>query len=356
MWRAWDTVSAMVPFKMAFFVAFSLLTVMSCHQPPASETEPPDPKPDVVAPRTVPSGPFLRVLGTAQDGGVPHASCNHEWCRRARTDPRLRRHVASLALVVPSSGLDAEDEARNSIYLVDVSPDIREQLPLLQDLQRAPADRVERAPVNGAMLTHAHIGHYLGLAFFGFEAVHTEGLVVDCTPRMAGFLRDNGPWSQLVSLGNIVPRERPPGEVFALDGVEVVPLAVPHRDELSDTVGYIFRGPTRTALYVPDTDAWAKWPVPLETILDREGITLAIVDATFYGLDELPGRDISQVPHPLITTSMDLLQARVDAGTLGVYFTHLNHSNPALDPESEARQTIERRGFHVLEDGQDLAL
>ncbi len=260
-----------------------------------------------------------------------------------------------MALVIPTGA--REDGGReHTIYLVDVSPDIREQLPMLSSLRSGPRDRVDRAPVDGALLTHAHIGHYLGLAFFGFEAMHTQGLPIDCTPRMAGFLRDHGPWSQLVTLGNITPRERPPGVAFTLDGVEVLPLAVPHRDELSDTVAFLFRGPNRTALYVPDTDAWEKWPVPLETILDREQIDLAIVDATFYSLDELPGRDISQVPHPLITTSMDLLQARVDAGTLAVYFTHLNHTNPAIDATSDARRTIEARGFHVLADGQDLAL
>ena len=53
---------------------------------------------------------------------------------------------------------------------------------------------------------------------------------------------------------------------------------------------------------------------------------------------------------------MDLLQGRVDAGVLEVYFTHLNHSNPALDPDGDARRAIEDRGFAVLAEGQDLAL
>ena len=30
-----------------------------------------------------------------------------------------------------------------------------------------------------------------------------------------------------------------------------------------------------------------------------------------------------------------------------VYFTHLNHTNPALNPESDARKRIEEKGFRI---------
>lgn len=302
-----------------------------------------------------PTGPFLRAVGTAQDGGFPHAACHHDLCRRARQEPRLARLVASLALVLPGEDAGAE-HGRARVYLVDATPDVRAQLDRLIDVRPPPEDRVDRAPVDGVLLTHAHIGHYLGLAFFGFEAVHSQAMPVYCTPRMAAFLRGHGPWSQLVSLGNVALREQAPGSRFDLGPVTVEMLQVPHRDELSDTVAYVFHGPARSALYVPDTDAWSAWPESLETVIDRLSIDIALLDATFYSLDELPGRDLASVPHPLITQSMDLLQDRVEAGTLAVYFTHLNHSNPALDPTSAARSEIERRGFAVLAEGQDLAL
>jgi pyrroloquinoline quinone biosynthesis protein B len=53
---------------------------------------------------------------------------------------------------------------------------------------------------------------------------------------------------------------------------------------------------------------------------------------------------------------MDLLEPLVKRGRLRVYFTHLNHSNPALDPGGEARKSIEARGFRVLEEGDELDL
>jgi pyrroloquinoline quinone biosynthesis protein B len=171
---------------------------------------------------------------------------------------------------------------------------------------------------------------------------------------MAEFLKTNGPWSQLVRLGNIALREFQPGQPFDLEeGVSVKPLQVPHRDEYTDTMAFLIRGPKKTLLYVPDTDSWKAWPKPLLDVLAEEKVDVALLDATFYSPDELPDRDVSKIKHPLITQSMDLLEPLVKAGKLRVYFTHLNHSNPALDPNGAARKAIEKRGFRVLvEDDQ----
>ena len=113
--------------------------------------------------------PFLRTLGTAQDGGFPHAACACDRCSRARREPGFRRYIASLALVLPTDG---------RTFLFDATPDLRPQLRALEDVTHPPTDRVDRQPLEGVFLTHAHIGHYLGLAFFGYEAIHTRPLDV----------------------------------------------------------------------------------------------------------------------------------------------------------------------------------
>lgn len=300
------------------------------------------------------AGPYLLVLGTAQDGGLPHAACSGPHCSRARRDPGFRRLVASLALVDPA-------ESPPRVFLIDATPDVAEQLRLLEPLRpRPPVDpagreTVDRAPLDGILLTHAHMGHYLGLATFGYEVVSTHGLPVWTTPRMASYLQHNGPWSQLVDFGNIELRSLAPGASVRLTPrLEVTALAVPHRDELSDTVGFVIAGPSRRVLYVPDTDRWDSWDPPLGERL--EGIDVALLDGTFYSPDELPGRSIEQIGHPLIETTMDLLSERVAAGSLAVYFTHLNHSNPAVDPEGPEAAAVRRRGFHVLADEQRIDL
>ena len=174
---------------------------------------------------------------------------------------------------------------------------------------------------------------------------------------MAAYLRTNGPWSQLVQYENISLNEVRPGEPFSpSSAVTITALQVPHRNEYADTVGFILRGPRHTALYVPDTSRWTDWNPDLLTQLETHGIDLAILDGTFFSPDELPGRNLDNIGHPLIRTTMDLLEPRVRNNNLQVYFTHLNHTNPALDPEGPEQEEINKRGFHVLMDGQELPL
>ncbi len=297
-------------------------------------------------PARAPGAPRVIVLGTAQDGGFPHAACSCTRCRDARARPARARRIASLALHVPRSG---------HTYLLDATPDVREQLERLRPLRAGPQGRVDRAPLHGVLLTHAHIGHYLGLAFFGLEAIHTRDLPLFVSPRLAAYLRANGPWGQLVRLGNVALREIEVGRPFELeDGLSVTALQVPHRDEFSDTLAFVLRGPRRALLYVPDTDAWSAWSTPLTQVL--EGVDVALLDATFYSPDELPERDVSRVRHPLMTTTMDLLQPLVRARKLRVGFTHFNHSNPVLDGDGRVRRAVEARGFEILDDGDEFEL
>ncbi|HKI04294.1 MAG TPA: MBL fold metallo-hydrolase [Thermoanaerobaculia bacterium] len=299
------------------------------------------------APAPSPS-PRVVVLGIAQDGGLPQTGCDCSRCSAARKNPALARHVASLAIDFPKT---------DHVYLVDATPDLPAQIETIHGFRAHPEGKVDRAPVDGVLLTHAHIGHYLGLAHFGFESLNTKDIPVWASPRMAEYLKTNGPWSQLVRLGNIALREVVPGKYFDLEeGVAVKPVQVPHRDEYSDTMAFVIRGPKKTLLYVPDTDSWKAWPKPLTEVLEEEKVDVALLDATFYSPDELPDRDVSKIKHPLITQSMDLLEPMVKAGKLRVYFTHLNHSNPALDADGPARRAIEARGFRVLAEGEEIGL
>lgn len=295
-----------------------------------------------------PSGPRIVVLGTVQDGGMPQTGCDCAHCAAARRNPALARHVASLAIHIPATG---------HVYLVDATPDLPAQVETIHAFRPHPEGKTDRAPVDGVLLTHAHIGHYLGLAHFGFESLNTKDIPTWASPRMAEYLRTNGPWSQLVRLSNITLREFQPGTPFVLEpGITVTPIQVPHRDEYTDTMAFVIRGPRNNLLYVPDTDSWRAWQKPLLQVLADEKITVALLDGTFYSPDELPDRDVTKIKHPLITDSMDLLEPLIKARKLRAVFTHLNHSNPALDKNGTARKAIEARGFKVLEEGETIGL
>lgn len=325
----WNLLSPLVP------AALSILALAAVHvATTATAATAQDPGPKVV------------VLGTVQDGGMPQIACTDARCTAARKNPALRRNVASLAIDFPKT---------DHTYLIDATPDFGEQMEKVHTFRHHPEGRVDRMPIDGVLLTHAHIGHYLGLAFLGFESLNTKDMPTWCSPRMAEFLRTNGPWSQLVKLKNIDIHEFEIGKPFPLEeGVTVTPIKVPHRDEYSDTMGFLIKGPHKSLFYVPDTDTWTTWQTPVTEIL--KDVDYALLDATFYSPDELPDRDVTKIKHPLVTVSMDLLEPLVKKGRLKVYFTHMNHSNPALDEGGPARKAIEARGFRVLAEKDEFAL
>jgi pyrroloquinoline quinone biosynthesis protein B len=239
------------------------------------------------------------------------------------------------------------DDQAGARFLIDATPDLPSQL---DSLNRGRALADPRRPVDGILLTHAHIGHYTGLMYLGREALGARAVPVYATARMASLLRTSGPWNQLVALGQIEVREVEPGrEVVLTPSLAVTPVRVPHRDELSDTVGYVVRGPGQALLYVPDIDKWEKWDRRIEDEVAQVGI--ALLDGTFFSAGELPGRSLAEVPHPTVGETT----ARLAALSSRVSFIHLNHTNPLLW-DGRARHDLARRGFALAADGRVFSL
>ena len=265
------------------------------------------------------------LLGTAQDGGVPQAGCDCPNCTSARRDPGGRRWVACLALV---------DRAARQSWIVDATPNLPEQL---HELHKHAPD----CPLAGILLTHAHVGHYAGLIHLGREAMDVRGLPLYVSSRMAGFLRANGPWSQLVDKDNVWLQVLvPEHEIQLSPRLAVTPLPVPHRDEFSDTLAFLVSGPKRRLFYCPDIDAWDRWDRDLRGLVSE--IDIALLDGTFFSAAELPGRDLTLIPHPLVTDTAE----RLAAADCEVRLVHLNHSIPLLRQGPE-RDWLEGRGIGV---------
>ena len=281
----------------------------------------------------------LIVLGAGQDAGAPQFGNPDD---PAWQDPSLRLTATSVAVV---------DHATKERYLFEATPHITDQLNRLDQIV-PPAGPNEG--VSGVFLTHAHIGHYAGLMFFGREVAGASGLPVFSMPRMRNFLSTNGPWEQLVAINNIVLNdlaERTPVNVS--EKIRVTPYRVPHRDEYSETVGYVIETETKSALFLPDIDSWEEWEsdysVRLDTMVSR--VDFAFIDATFYDDNELPGRDMSQIPHPRVTESMELLDHLSDEIKARVHFIHYNHTNAIRFPDSPQSQTVLARGFNIAREG-----
>jgi len=211
--------------------------------------------------------PYIVVLGTLQDGGSPHLGCEKDCCKTI--DPNKK--VVSLGLI-------------------------------------------------------EHIGHYAGLMFLGREAMNSKDVPVYAMPKMKIFLENNGPWSQLVSLNNIRIHPLSEGKWEDLGPrLKVKPILVPHRDEFSETVGYIIEGPNKKLLFIPDIDKWEKWRTDIVSLIKE--VDHALIDGTFFSAAEVGNRNITEIPHPLVEESMKLFDALSIKEKQKIMFIHFNHTN-----------------------------
>ena len=286
------------------------------------------------------NAPYLYIIGVAQDAGYPQAGCYSPHCLPGWQDDSFKRSATSIALIDPASSRK---------YLFEATPDLPDQLYELE--VEAPDELFTLA---GVFLTHAHIGHYTGLMFFGHEAMGTSAIPVFAMPRFKSFLETNGPWSQLVELNNIelMPLENQREQ--RLGTITVIPFTVPHRDEYSETVGYRILGPNKSAIFIPDINKWSIWDTDITELI--KAVDYALLDATFYKDGELGNRDMSQIPHPFVTESMALFGNFTPEQRNKVWFIHFNHTNPLLNRESEQAQFVRSEGFNVAREGIRLPL
>jgi len=134
----------------------------------------------------------------------------------------------------------------------------------------------------------------------------------------------------------------------------VTPFLVPHRDEYSETVGYRITGPNKSALFIPDINKWSAWTHEITDLVQT--VDYALVDATFYADGELPGRDMSKIPHPFVAETMALFKDLALEQRQKIWFIHINHTNPLLNPTSAASQNVRANGFNVAQEGIRLPL
>jgi pyrroloquinoline quinone biosynthesis protein B len=277
--------------------------------------------------------PKAIVIGIAQDGGIPQIGCTQKICKTQK------HYVSSLALV-----------QQDSLVLIDATPDLREQYSEL--IKRYP-QTVRPNLFDGILLTHAHMGHYTGLLYLGKESISTRKLPVWCSLEMADFLTKNAPWSLLITNGNIELHTFESGKSFQIGMLNITPLAVPHRREFTDTHGFLIQGSHNALLYISDIDSWEPVKTQMNDWLSKS--TYALLDGTFYSGDELPGRNMKLVPHPTIQNSVEFLNSLAQL-KCQIFFTHFNHTNPLLDPDSVESKSFSKTSYHVAREWQEFEL
>lgn len=317
--------------RTIYYLAISICLVTS-----ACKNKQPDQAGTTIAAREAKVS--LVVLGTIQDAGSPQIGCTKPCCKGLFENPDPDRQVVALGL---------SDNEQHKTYLFEATPDIGRQVKQLKQYNPQTATEIP----DGIFLTHAHIGHYTGLMYLGKEAANAQQATVYVMPGMKTFLENNGPWSQLVTQKNILltplENETP---VSPTNNITVTPFTVPHRDEFSETVGYIIQGPNKKALFIPDIDKWEKWTKDING--EIKNADYAFIDATFYSGTEINNRDISTIPHPFVIESMERFRQFTKAEKQKIIFIHFNHTNPLIDSTSKEYKQVLEAGFKIARKGQ----
>ncbi len=282
---------------------------------------------------------YITVLGTAQDAGYPQINCNKACCQPYHDGKVEKKLISCLGLI---------DLEATKKWLFDATPDIAQQL------QHLSKELETTNVIDGVFLTHAHIGHYTGLMYFGREAMGANKVPVYAMPKMNNFLQTNAPWSQLVTLENINLNELKANTAVELtNGLKITPFLVPHRDEFSETVGYKIEGKNRTALFIPDINKWQLWEKNI--VAEVKKVDYAFLDATFFKDGEIP-RPMSEVPHPFIVETAKLFENEDFETKNKVIFIHFNHSNPALQKNNRLKDSLKAKGFQFATEGMRFGL
>ena len=277
----------------------------------------------------------ILVLGTVQDGGYPHTGCNNICCKRIWGNYLLRRNVASIALI---------DHKVQKYWIIDITPDFKIQYQMINEYLN------KEYCFSGIFLTHSHIGHYSGIFELGLEVLNSNNIPVYAMPKLMKFLKSNPSIDFLFKSKNIKSIKINNKEKIILsDDVSINSFLVPHRNEMSETVGYKIKTMDQSVIYIPDIDSWHEWNENIINVIENNN--LIFIDGTFYSKDELKHRNIDNVPHPSILDSLELFE-NIGREKNKIYFTHLNHTNKVLDKDSTEYKNLIRSDFNILEDGQ----
>ena len=275
------------------------------------------------------------ILGIAQDGGVPHLGCRQELCVRARRDPSTRRLVASLGLV---------DHAAGRRFVIDATPDFAAQV-----------DRLGGLP-DAILLTHAHIGHYLGLAQLGREVLGAKRMPVYCTASMARFLRENRPWKRLVELENIEIHEVAAGNGVPADlflASDRNPGSTPRRGFRHRRLSHLGAEPG-ASLAARHRQVGKVGPLRSPTSFRETAASRVRRRNLFLGRRDPGPVDRRHPPSPGARDGGSLRRGAPDAPSRAI-FVHLNHTNRLLW-DAAARRNLERKGFGIAREGERFPL
>ncbi|MEO0341429.1 MAG: pyrroloquinoline quinone biosynthesis protein PqqB, partial [Bacteroidota bacterium] len=110
-------------------------------------------------------------------------------------------------------------------------------------------------------------------------------------------------------------------------------------------VGFSIQGPNKRAIFIPDIDKWELWKHNIDSVITAHDY--AFLDGSFFANGEIPGRDMSEIPHPFVEESLKRFSTLPSSEKSKIHFIHFNHTNPLINPNSKASTAVIDAGMHV---------
>ena len=303
-------------------------------------------------------GLHLLVLGAAAGGGLPQWNCACGNCHAVRSGLGSARSQSQLA--VSANGSDW--------FLINASPDLRDQLYRTPFLHPDPQRGLRNTPVAGVLLTSADLDHILGLLLMReFTPVSIYG-----TSSVLSVLEASPFFSMLdrVSGQKRTQSIQPNVSLDLLEGLRITPIPLPGnfpafvsakmrtKLQLNEmTLGVLLESTAGVrAVYLP---ALPSWTADLRDLL--VSCAVVIIDGTFWSEDELqclqPGTpSASMMGHMPIGGPKGSLAHLAELSHVRRIYTHINNSNPILTDGSVEQWEVLKAGVEIAFDGMEIEI
>ncbi|HEV3022565.1 MAG TPA: pyrroloquinoline quinone biosynthesis protein PqqB [Pirellulales bacterium] len=306
----------------------------------------------------------VHVLGSAAGGGLPQWNCRCANCAAVRAGmPNVRPRTQSSVAVSPDG---------HAWFLLNVSPDIRQQIRSFAPLGPAEGTAPRGTAIAGCVLTDAELDHAAGLLLLregGAGGIHCTATVrrwlnrwFPVEPILASF--SNPSWCDLpldAAVELCLPDGSPSGlRAQAFETGRHVPRYV---NDVEDTAAGSVVG-----LRILETKTGARLVyAPCAGELDGPLVRAAaeanclLVDGTFWDDDEplrcgIGSRTSRAMGHVPVNGREGSLNWIGGLSARHRVYVHVNNTNPMLDESRPEHRLLSERGVRVGADGDHFEL
>jgi len=309
----------------------------------------------------------IRVLGAAAGGGFPQWNCNHPNSRKARNKDSnaLYRNQSSIAI----------SSDKKHWFILNVSPDIRQQIWNNPELMPKTTDSLRYSPIMGVCLTNADVDHTAGL----LSLRESQSFNLYATKRVINILEKNAIFNILnpkfvkkrpLNLNKNQTLYYPNGKS---SGISIIPFSVPGKvalwledeskgpnfgsvDEDTIALEIIDLNTNKSFFYIPGCASMPAW---LKNKISDSN--LLFFDGTLWHDKEMIKEKIgtktgNRMGHMSMSGEEGTLETLKNLNIKRKIFIHINTTNPALLENSIERKIVGKFNWEIAYDNMEISL